>query len=228
MANPTAFLKVVPLFAGLSAQDLAALARIAHLEEAKEGQVLFSKASKGDSLYILVKGAVKIFAKSATGQSKTFAYLEPKDFFGEMGLLGGGVRTAGAMAMEPSSLLTIHRRDFEELLKTRPAISLSLLRALCDRLTRANREIESFSFNSVLGRTAELLLALSKKYGKPDAKGAIAIARTISHKELADMTGTAREMISRVLSRFVKTGCMVYEDGRITLTDAKKLSDWIL
>lgn len=227
MNNPAAFLKVVPLFSGLSSQDLAALARIARTEEAKEGQVLFSKSSKGDSLYVLVKGSVKIFAKSSTGQSKTFAYLEPKDFFGEMGLLGGGVRTAGAMAMEPSTLLTIHRKDFEDLLKTRPAISLSLLRALCERLARANREIESFSFNSVLGRTAELLLSLAKKYGRPEG-ASIRIAKTVSHRELADMTGTAREMISRVLSRFVKTGCIVYEEGRITLTDAKKLSDWIL
>src|SRR5262245_44249151 len=97
MGTPLAFLKAVPLFRGFSAQDLAAVARITRAEEAKKGQVLFSKSSKGDSLYVVVKGSIKIFAHSSTGKAKTFAYLEERDFFGEMALLGGGLRSAGAM-----------------------------------------------------------------------------------------------------------------------------------
>lgn len=227
MTTPLPFLKAVPLFRGLSAQDLSALARIARQEEAKKGQVLFSKSSRGDILYVVVKGAVKIFAKSTTGKTKTFAYLESKDFFGEMALLGAGVRSAAAMALEPSVLLTIHRRDFEALIKRRPQLSLTLMHALCDRLEKADREIESFSFNSVLGRTAKLLIDLSRTYGKKAGQGVL-IAKDLSHRELADMAGTAREMVSRVLSRFVRAGCLTSDGKRITLTDTKKLSDWIL
>lgn len=228
MTPPVSFLKAVPLFRGLSAQDLSALALIARREDLRAGQVLFSKAAKGDTLYVVVKGSVKIFSKSTTGKTKTFAYLEPKDFFGEMALLGGGVRAASAMAAEPSELLAVRRKDFEALLKRRPALSLALLRALCDRLDRADREIESFSFNSVLGRTAGLLLDLAKKYGRPAKTGGVLIAKDISHRELADLAGTAREMVSRVLGRFQRTGCLAYDGRRIRLTDPKKLSDWIL
>jgi CRP-like cAMP-binding protein len=227
MTTPLSFLKAVPLFRGLSAQDLSAIARIARREEARKGQVLFSKASKGDSLYVVVKGAVKIFAKSSTGKTKTFAYLESKDFFGEMALLGAGVRSAAAMALEPSMLLTIHRRDFETLLRRRPQLSLALMRTLCDRLERADREIESFSFNSVLGRTAKILLDLSATYGKKTGAGLV-IAKDLSHRELADMAGTAREMVSRVLSRFARTGCLSTDGQRIVLHDTQKLGDWVL
>jgi CRP/FNR family transcriptional regulator, cyclic AMP receptor protein len=227
MKTPVAFLKAVPLFRGLQPRDLSALARIARLREAKEGEILFSKAAKGDSLFIVVKGSVKIFSKSSTGKSKTFAYLETKDFFGEMGLLGGGVRSAAAMALDASVLLTIHRKDFESLLRRKPELSLALLRALCDRLDKADREIESFSFNSVLGRTAGILLQLGKKYGKASAKGLL-IDKDISHRELADMAGTAREMVSRVLGRFTRAGCLASSQGRLLLTDTKKLSGWIL
>jgi CRP/FNR family transcriptional regulator len=221
------FLKAVPLFKGLPAQDLAAVARIARREEAAKGQTLFTNASRGDTLYIVAKGAVKIFAKSGTGKTKTFAYLGPRDFFGEMALLGAGVRSAAAMALEASTLFTLRRADFEALLKRRPQLSLPLLRTLCDRLARANQEIASFTFNSVLGRTAQILINLSGQYGRKTSRGML-IDKEFSHKELADMAGTAREMVSRVLSRFVRAGCIAAEGRRIVLTDAKKLSDWIL
>lgn len=228
MSTPLSFLKAVPLFRGLSARDLSALGRIARREEVRAGQILFSKSAKGDTLYVVVKGSVKIFSKSSTGKTKTFAYLEAKDFFGEMAFLGGGgVRAASAMALEPSTLLALRRKDFESLIRRRPEISLSLLRALCGRLDRADREIESFSFNSVLGRTAGILLDLSKKYGRSTSKGLL-IAKAISHRELADMAGTAREMISRVMSRFMRTGCVAVDGRSLLVTDPKKLSDWIL
>ena len=102
-----------------------------------------------------------------------------------------------------------------------------MLRTLCDRLARANREIASFSFNSVLGRTAQILLDLAAQYGRKTSRGLL-IDKELSHKELADMAGTAREMVSRVLSRFVRAGCLAPDGKRFILLDAKKLGDWIL
>lgn len=227
MKTSLSLLKNTPLFRSLSGKDLAAVARIARQEEVKAGQVLFPKAAKGDSFHVVVKGSIKIYSLSAMGKTKTFAYLEARDFFGEMALFGAGIRTAAAMAEEASTLLTIRRADFESLIRRRPEISLALLRALCERLARANREIESFSFNSVLGRTAGLLLDLAKTYGKPVAKGVL-INKVISHRELADMTGTAREMVSRVISRFMKTGCLESDNGKLIVTDPEKLRGWIL
>jgi CRP/FNR family transcriptional regulator, cyclic AMP receptor protein len=226
MESPASFLKGVPLFRGLPPRELSALARIARVEELPSGRTLFAKASRGDTLYMVMKGAIKIFSRSRSGKAKTFAWLEARDFFGEMALLGGGVRNASALAMEPTRLLAIRRRDFESLVKRRPEISLDLLRALCERLDKADREIETFSFNSVLGRTAQLLLDLAVKYGKKTPSG-LRIDKELSQRELADMAGTAREMISRVLSRFVRTGCVVYDGRFLTLTDAVKLKTWI-
>jgi CRP-like cAMP-binding protein len=220
------FLKKVPLFSRLSQTDLNMVARICRLEEVKKGETIFSKSAWGDSLYVVVKGTVKIFAKSRTGKTKTFAYLESRDFFGEMALLEENSRSAGAVAVGPAHLLTIHRRDFQKLLAKRPQLSIALMKTLCERLRWADREIESLSFNSVLGRMAHLLLDLAQKYGKQNGRG-IRIEREISHRELAEMAGTAREMVSRVLSRFTRAGALANDGKYFTLTDVDKLKSWI-
>jgi CRP-like cAMP-binding protein len=220
------FLKQVPLFGRLSGKDLKMVAHIAQIREVKKGETIFSKAAWGDTLYVVVKGLVKIFSKSRTGKSKTFAYLHERDFFGEMAILEEGHRSAGAVAMAPSVLLTIRRQDFQGLLAQHPPLVFSLLRALCERLRRADREIESLSFNSVLGRMARILLDLAKKYGKKGPRGVV-IGLNISHKELADMAGTAREMVSRVLTRFTRAGCLEMDGKTLTLTDFDKLKEWI-
>jgi CRP-like cAMP-binding protein len=49
----------------------------------------------------------------------------------------------------------------------------------------------------------------------------------LSHKELAEMAGTAREVISRVISRFRRMGCVNFFDGKLTITDQDKLKSWI-
>lgn len=226
MESPISFLKAVPLFRGLPPAGLAAVARISRVEEAPAGKNLFVKSSRGDSLYVVMKGAVKIYTESRTGKAKIFAWLEAGDFFGEMALLGGGVRTASAVVLDSARLLCLRRKNFEGLLRKHPDISLSLLRVLCDRLDHANREIESFSFNSVLGRTAQLLLDLSVKYGEKTPSG-LRIAKEISQRALADRTGTAREMISRVISRFSRAGCVAYDGRFLTLTNPAKLKEWI-
>jgi CRP/FNR family transcriptional regulator, cyclic AMP receptor protein len=221
------FLKKVSLLHGLSTKDLQTVARIARVRSVKKGQTIFSKAASGDALYVVVNGRVKIFVTSRLGRTKTFAYLEPGDFFGEMALLGRGGRTAGARAVLPSTLLTIHRRDFEKLLKSRPNLTYALLKTLSDRLRWADSEIESLSFNSVLGRIAHLLLDLGDRYGKKTPRG-VRIDLTLSHQEMADMAGTAREMVTRVLQRFVRTNCLETDRRNFVITDANKLREWML
>jgi CRP/FNR family cyclic AMP-dependent transcriptional regulator len=221
-----AFLKHVPLFEGLSDKDLQLLSRITHERACDKGQTIFSQADAGDTLFVVAKGLVKIFSLSRTGKMKTFAYLESRDFFGEMALLEKGGRSAAAMAVRPAVLLTIRRQEFEKLLKEKPQLSLSLLRVLTHRLRRADKEIEALSFNSVVGRLAGILLDLAKRHGKKTDGGTL-IDMELSHQEVADMAGTAREMVTRVLNRFIRTGCLKLDGKSFILTDAEKLQEWV-
>ena len=77
-----------------------------------------------------------------------------------------------------------------------------------------------------MGRIAQILLDLSERYGKKTDEGT-QISMTLSHKELAEMAGTAREVISRVISRFRRMDCIRFADNKLTVTDREKLKSWI-
>jgi CRP/FNR family transcriptional regulator len=220
------FLRRVPIFKGLSAKDLKALSRVLDRREAAKGEIIFAKGSPGDTFFIVAEGVVKIFSTSPVGKVKTFAYLGPGDFFGEMALLVADARSASAMAVGPVTLFFIRRQDFQKLFRQGSRLAFTLLMALCERLRWADREIESLSFNSVLGRLARILLDLSARYGRPGA-GGTRIELDVSHQELADMTGTAREMVTRLLNRFARLDCLDLSGKRIVVTAPEKLREWI-
>jgi CRP-like cAMP-binding protein len=222
----TRLLKSIPVFRRLSREDLARLSRITRRLECRKGQTIFSKDSRGDAFFVVARGVVKIFSRSRTGRSKIFALLERSDFFGEMALIEAGERSAAAVAVTPASLLTIRRDDFHRLLLARPPIALALLKALCARLRSADREIELLSFNSVLGRLARILLDLARRHGRQTARG-LEMKLDLSHQELADMAGTAREMVTRVLSKFARAGAVELAERRLVIKDPRMLRGWI-
>ncbi|MCB4757604.1 MAG: Crp/Fnr family transcriptional regulator [Elusimicrobia bacterium] len=220
------FLRGVELLTGLSTADLAKLAQMCQLVRYRRAETIFTESQPGACLYVVMSGRVKIFGTSKQGRSKTFAYLEPGDFFGEMSLIDEETRSASAAALEDSVLIMLKSEDFRKLVFSRPAIGLAMMKTLSARLRRANREIEALSFNNVLGRIAQILLDLADRYGKQTDEG-VRIEMALSHKELAEMAGTAREVISRVISRFRRIGCVSFFDNRLTITDKDKLKGWI-
>lgn len=220
------FLRGVELLNGLSSEDLIKVAACCQLVRYRRAEQIFSQAQPGGCLYVVMSGRVKIYGSSPQGRSKTFAYLEPGDFFGEMSLIDDDVRSASAAALDDSVLIMLKGEDYRRLVVSRPSLALSVLKTLSLRLRKANKEIEALSFNNVLGRIAQILLDLADRYGKK-AEGGVRIEMALSHKELAEMAGTAREVISRVISRFRRIGCLTYADGRFTVTDPEKLKSWI-
>jgi len=220
------FLRGVELLNGLSSTDLNRVANVCELVQYRRADKIFEEYQPGGTMYVVMTGRIKIFGSSSQGRSKTFAYLEPGDFFGEMSLIDEEVRSASASALEDTVLIMLKADDFRKLIVSRPNIGLGMLKTLSGRLRKSNKEIEALSFNNVLGRIAQILLDLADRYGKKTDEG-VRIEMLLSHRELAEMAGTAREVISRVISRFRRIGCVTIFDNRIIITDREKLKGWI-
>lgn len=220
------FLRGVELFHHLKDQDLQRIAHLCQVVQYRRAERIFSEAQMGNSLYVVMSGRVKIFGTSSQGRSKTFAYLEPGDFFGEMSLIDDEMRSASASVLEDAVLIMLKNDEFRKLIMARPDIAMAALKMMAQRLRHANKEIEALSFNNVLGRIAQILLDLGARYGKKTDEG-VRIEMNLSHKELAEMAGTAREVISRVISRFKRVGCVTFFDNKLTITDPDKLKSWV-
>jgi CRP-like cAMP-binding protein len=223
-----ALLSRVSLLKGLSSKLLSKISGYARFHRYRRGERIFSEDSSGECLYVLVSGRVKIYSSAGT-RSKTFALLEPGDFFGEMALLGEPTRSASARAILDTELLVLQRKDFRRFLKADSVLTLTVLKTLCSRLRRADKEIEMLSFQNVVGRTAITLTELETKYGKPASGDGTMIDADITQQELADLVGTAREMVTRVLTRFRKMNAIKFDKstGKMVILNRDKLKNCI-
>ncbi len=130
MTNPTvAALARVPLFSGLSARDLNAIASVAQEREVAAGTVLTEQGTAGDEFFIVADGEVAI---EVSGQE--VRRLGPGDFLGEIALVFGGKRTATATAAQPTHLYVLGETAFTALLKSQPRIEDKILTSVSDRM----------------------------------------------------------------------------------------------
>ncbi|MDD2804244.1 MAG: Crp/Fnr family transcriptional regulator [Elusimicrobiales bacterium] len=213
----TSLLKQVSFFKDLSNGDIRKIFSIAGIKIYGPGQMVFAKEDLGNNFFIVKTGRIKIFTTVGGGKKKTFAYLKKGDFFGEMSLLGGRVRSASAQAMEESELFVISRRNFKRLICENPDFSLKLLHTLADRLHKANKEVESMLFHNILGRLAEAILELSKdKHSKP-------VKMAIDQNELAQYLGTTRVPVCRAINTLKRGGIIDYRRGELVILNQARL-----
>lgn len=116
-----AFLKQSHLFRGVNDKDLAAVAEIMKENTYSEENTVFSEGTSADSFYMIYKGRVRL-TRRMKDRSVNVATLFPGDYFGERGLLKGGIRNATAKAEPGTTLLILYRTDFKILLKRIPSL----------------------------------------------------------------------------------------------------------
>lgn len=134
-AAPTAreLLERIPFFADLSPEELKQLGEIAALQTVRSGEAIFAEGDPGDRLYVLVEGSVRIDRNAPEGKIE-IAVLGPGDYFGELALLDGRPRSAGATALQESRLLSIGRQEFLARLSASPRMVADLLVGLSGRV----------------------------------------------------------------------------------------------
>jgi CRP-like cAMP-binding protein len=215
------YLKKVPLFMEFKDRDLEKLAKIGQVAGFAPCEKIFTEDTSGDNLYVVLSGRVKIFAQSGA-KKKTLAYLEKGEFFGEMALLDLQPRSASSVAAEACELFVVKKKDFQKLLAEYPSISLQIMKTLSRRLRQADKDIEALAFGDVLGRIASTLLELSAKYGEVTKDGCT-IQMPLNQRDIAEIAGTGREMVSRTLNRFRRLKLVTYNDRYLMVIDAQKL-----
>ena len=219
------FLRRVPLFEGLEQPHLKALAEKTTERSFKKGEVLFFEGEPGDALYIVNTGTVKVYRVAEDGREKTLALLGAGEFFGEMALLDEGPRSAIAETLEPCELYLLHRNDFLATLGENPSIALQIIRVLSLRIRQMNAQIMDIVFRDVRGRVASTLVDLCNRHGVPTPSGK-RIDLKLTHQELANLVGTARETVSRILAELQDLHCLTVDGRYLVLKDMKKLEEY--
>ena len=224
-AEKTEFLRAVPLFGELPEPLLESLAELLVERSFKRGSAIFFEGDPGDALYMIRSGTVKISRVAEDGREKTLAFFGKGEVFGEMALVDGGPRSAIAQALDDTKLYALLRSDFLSLLAGNVELALGLIKVLSDRLRRTNAQLMDLVFRDVRGRVAHTLLDLAKIHGVP-MKGGRMISMKLTHQEIANLVGTARETVSRTFAELQDSGIIRVEGRNIVLLDATQLEGY--
>src|SRR5262245_40284576 len=212
MDERTEALRAIPLFASLEETGLGEIADLLIDRKFPKDAVIFEDGSIGDYMYVIRSGEVKVTKMSEDGREKILEILGEGEFFGEMALLDRQPRSASVKPTRACTLLALSRQDFSALLRRDPDISLELIRELVRRIREADEQIRGLLFERVEARTRRLLRRRASEAvpDRPDRRA----TPPITHQQLADLVGTSRETITRVLKELKDSGWLEQEGKR--------------
>ena len=223
-------LKGVDLFSELTEEQLGLLANLVVVQDFNRDEtVVLEGDCSMKALYLIASGTVQVYMTGVDGRETILSFLERGDFFGEMSLIDGEPRSASVRTVTDAQLMIIHREPFLTLIRQTPEIAMSLLSEMSKRLRKANKQIGSLSTMSVSGRVAGTLLNLMEERGMrihtDNGQMVTVIHNRPTQQQLADMSGTTRETVSRICSMLVKANAIAMTGKDIVIFDETALQE---
>lgn len=200
-----ATLRTISIFAELTDDELREISRSSLAKSFQKEKIIFLEKEAAQYFYVVLTGKVKITLQREDGKEVILSWLGEGDFFGEMALLDEEPRSATVVAADAVELLVMPRELFNRVLRQNPAFMLRIFTTLSMRVRRANHQIASLALLDVYGRVARVITDLAREEGKRLKDGRIQL-KLPPHREIANMIGTSRETVTRVLAGLVKHG----------------------
>ena len=194
-------LSSVPLFLDLDDDELKNVEEHCTPRKYPKNSMVILEEEFGDIIFIILMGNVKITRVNDEGKEVILALLGAGEIFGEMAILDGEARSANALAQEDCELLAIQKIEFLNLLRRNFKISFALMCELAKRLRKSDQQIEALSLSDAEHRIGVSVLNLAEDMGVI-RKGQVTIDKLPFQQDIANMSGTSRETVSRVLKLF--------------------------
>lgn len=206
------------LFKDLPEAELRRLVAIARRRRFKRGEVVFHDGDPADALHLILGGYFAARLETRLGDVVTMAIHGPGDAFGELALLETEQsRSTTVSALAAGETYAIGRDDFSRLRREYPEVNDVLTRLLAQRLRRMNELLTEALFVAADVRVLRRLGELAALY-------APSTVVPLAQHELAELAGTSRATVNRVLRSEVQRGTVALGRNQITVVDAPALA----
>lgn len=195
----------LPFFRHLPAEAIVEINRLFEDRDVAAEQAIYFEGDPADRLYLIAMGKVKLTRNAASGREVLLDILRGGEYFGNLSILSGQGYAETAMAQTDCCILYISAQNFEKILNRHPDVTMKVLKAVGQRLEESREIIKQLSLYTVEQRIASALVRLASKLGEQKQQGVL-IQLPFSRQDLAAMTGTTVETVSRVMSRFSGEG----------------------
>jgi CRP/FNR family cyclic AMP-dependent transcriptional regulator len=211
-----------PWFSKLSLalrQDIWSCAAVRRLVD---GALLGSRGEPAELWCGVAKGAVRISSVSLSGKQITLTYAEPGTWFGDISLFDGLPHTHDGNAHGETTLLTVRKASFKQLLARHVELYDALLRLNCRRLRLMFDVVEDLNTRPLVSRLAKQILLLARSYGVAQGEE-IRIGLALAQEDLAQMLGASRQRVNQELKSFERDGAVRIEPTRLVVLSKDKL-----
>jgi len=198
-------LQDLDLFSSLSHDELNNLASVCSLCNVNKDEKIFSKGDSIEYVYVLIKGSVKIGANIDFQKSIIKQLIHNGEIFGENILTKNTVRNDFAQSLAPSQIFKILKADFEKLITTNPVFCTKIVSHILQQLNNLELRIADFVYKKAQNRIENFIKKLALKKGIKIGIEEILIKHNLSHSDIAHITDTSRQTVSRVFGDLKKS-----------------------
>ena len=206
-----------PLFNSLQGGELDDLYRNSTQKKYRKNTIILNEGDVSNSFYVIDSGRVKVYLCDGQGKEIVLNILEQGEYFGEVSLLDGEVRSASVITLEPSQFTIIPKQDFNNFLLKHPELFMQLMQGLSKKLRKSTLQIGSLALLDVYGRVANALIQLATK----QEDGRYVVDQKMTHQNIANLVGSSREMVSRILRDLVADGQIKIDSKKRIILDKK-------
>jgi CRP/FNR family cyclic AMP-dependent transcriptional regulator len=215
----------IPLFEGMAPEQLGIIAEHVRQRTYRTDEAIVHQDDPGETFYVILHGTVKVSNTMPDGNEVFLALLATGDTFGELSLIDSGFRSADVVTQEETTLISIDRTGFDELINTVPAFTRNLMKTLARRLRLANLRIAAHCTLDVYGLVARQILELAELYGESLPNGSRVIPIRLTQGNMADLVGASRERVNQVMVAYRQKGWISVDSSyRITVHKPTELS----
>lgn len=187
-----------------------------------KGTMVFSECQSGAEMYIIQEGSIRI-TKVVEGQEVILAVLKKGDMFGEMALLENKPRSASAIAHEDCKLMTVNRKNFDQMVTTQPQIISRLTTTLADRLWSMDRQLTNTQLGEPLWKLLDMLELQIEKAKVPLDK-TTGYQTDLSMQDLVDMCGLPQNQQPKAFVDFQNDFHVKIVKGKIFVNNCAELA----
>ena len=190
----------------------------------KKKQVIYTYAKRPFFLYFIAKGRVKTFKINEDGKELTTGIYKDGEFMGYSALLEDSLYQDSAEALEDAEVMLIPKSEFMSVISNDSAVAAKFIRILAQNLAEKEEQLLQLAYNSLRKRISTGLLHVYERF-KNSATDTPKIE--ISREELAQVVGTAKESLIRVLSDFKGEKLIEITEGKIVILQERKLKEML-
>ena len=204
------------LFSDLDQSELDTLQQVAVRKEFRKGQLIFNEGDASRGFFLVVTGAVKVFRVGPDGRERVFHAVEAGDSFAEAAMFMETYPATAEALISTTTVIQVEKNGFKQLITRDPKLSLKIIGSLVKWLSHMRNALTDLTLKEVPARFASYVISLPADPAKP-------IKINISKTTLAQMLGTTKETLSRLLHRLAEHDVLTFRGKQVRILDRKRL-----